>query len=135
MVGPGCQWVVGEDGVNWKMVMQDEDEDDKDHEQGEFVTLSVNDRNRAIVQDDVATIYEAKEQEAVLLLGNQWPTTYAQKRMVDRDLDGMKTFRPVLHKSPTIPWGCERVLLTQDVLLPHPHQQQQHHHHDVEGDS
>jgi hypothetical protein len=129
MVGPGCQWVVGQEGVNWKMVMQDED--DKDHEQGEFVTLSVKDRNRAIVQDNIATIYEAKEQEAVLLLGNQWPTTYAKNHMVD----AMETFRPALHKSPTIPWGCERVLLTQDVLLPRPQQQQQHHHHDVEGDS
>ena len=129
MVGPGCQWVVGQEGVNWKMVMQDED--DNDNEQGEFVTLSVKDRNRAIVQDNVATIYEAKEQEAVLLLGNQWPTTYAKKHMVE----AMETFRPVLHKSPTIPWGCERVLLTQDIILPHPHQQQQHHHHDVEGDS
>ena len=123
MVGPGCEWVVGDEGVNWNILRQEQEEEEKeDNEQDNaFVTMSVNDRNRALVQDGRATIYAAKEQEALLLLGNQWPK-YAKQQHI------LKEFQPVLHKSPTIPWGCERVLFTQDVLLP-----QQHHHLEGEG--
>jgi hypothetical protein len=107
MVGPGCEWVVGDDGVNWTTMKNGFDDENQD---GGFVRVSVQDRNRALVQDSVATIYSTHEQEAVVLLGNQWPK-YAKDRV------DATTFKPVIHKSPTIPWGCERVLLTQDVLF------------------
>jgi len=72
------------------------------------VEESVTDRNQALVRDDVAEIYVAREQEAVLLAGNRW-NEYAK--------DATQTLQPVVHKSPTRHWGQERVLLTQDVIL------------------
>jgi hypothetical protein len=115
LAGPGCEMVTGNDSINWKLLInglnnnnnaqEDNDTDD------EFVVLeeSVQDRNRALVETD-AKIYSAREQESVLLIGNRW---------VDYAKDGAQasTVPPVLHKSPTIPWGLERVLLTQDVVL------------------
>ena len=115
LVGPGCEMVVGnvQQGIEWDLInglnekAEREEEDDDDDDNDDVVAMSVQDRNQVLVKDQIAQIYHGKEMEALLLIGNRW-TDYAKE----------STFvPPVVHKSPTIPWGCERVLLTQDVIL------------------
>lgn len=112
LVGPGCEMVVGniEQGIAWELINglnenhHSNNDDDNDHH--DVVALSVHDRNQVLVKDRISEVYQGKEMEAVLLIGNRW-ADYAKD----------STFLPpVVHKSPTIPWGCERVLLTQDIL-------------------
>jgi hypothetical protein len=113
MVGPGCQLVVGDQAtaVNWKAMSGLSVEGDSEDDEDNIVAISFQEKNKALVREKVATIYSSQEQEALLLLGNQWPT-----HAKNFNTNGER-FLPVVHKSPTIPGGCERVLLTQDILL------------------
>ena len=98
-VGPGCDLVVGNGGINWSMINGLEENDN---------LLAVEDRNRVLVDDKVAKIYSAKEQEPILLVGNRW-NEFSFKSKTPQD--------PVVHKSPSsIPFWQGRVLLTQDVV-------------------
>lgn len=111
LVGPGCEMVVGnntKESIRWNLVngLNKNNNDDEDF----ILEESVEDRNQALVRNEVAQIYAAREQEAVLLIGNRW-VDYA------KDASRVSNIRPVVHKSPTLPWGCERVLLTQDIIL------------------
>lgn len=108
MVGPGCQVVVGEEGVNWER-MNGWNLEEKDNDGEDVIDMPVIDRNRMLVNENIAEIYEATEQEALLLLGNRWKD-YAKDKTIQHVL-------PVVHKSPTVPLGQARVLLTQDILL------------------
>lgn len=106
LVGPGCEVVAGnmQQGINWDLVngLDEEDEDEDEIMDGPVI-----DRNRALVSEDVAEIYAGQEQEALLLKGNRWSDFAKDPTPI----------QPVVHKSPTIPWGRERVLLTQDLIL------------------
>lgn len=108
-VGPGCEMVVGniQQGVKWDLINGLNESDNNDNDNDDVVAMSVHDRNQVLVNDRVVEIYQAKEMEAALLIGNRW-ADYAKDSTL---------LPPVVHKSPTIPWGCERVLLTQDVLF------------------
>jgi hypothetical protein len=109
LIGPGCEFVTNPDtGVDWSVVngLFNDEEDDED-----VVYASVEDRNRALVDTDVANIYSAREQEAILLVGNRW-NEFAKTKTTSPFL------KPVVHKSPSdIPMWQGRVLLTQDVLV------------------
>ncbi len=88
-------------GIEWNLV------NGLNEKAADTVEMSVQERNDALVKVDVADIYSAKEMEAILLVGNRW-NDYANKA---------ESIPPVVHKSPTLPWGCERVLLTQDIIF------------------
>ena len=114
MVGPGCEMVVGDnvnESINWNLLFNGlNSAEDEDQESIVVEDYSLQDRNLALVDEKLAKIYRAQAQEAVLLMGHRW-ADFAQ------DKDTARSIPPVVHKSPTIPWGCERVLLTQDIFL------------------
>lgn len=103
LVGPGCEIVSdNSQGIHWEAWKRSGDEED------EVVSGSVQERNQALVDEDRATIYQGKESEALVLIGNRW-------REFTRDKAWKEA---VVHKSPTLGWGQGRVLLTQDILVP-----------------
>jgi hypothetical protein len=97
MMGPGCEFVTSQKGINWNVINGLEDDDNLN---------SIEDRNQALVDDTVASIYSAKEQEAILLVGKRWDE-YVR--------EGIASLQPAVHKSPSVPIWQGRVLLTQDV--------------------
>jgi hypothetical protein len=99
MMGPGCDLVTSQEGINWNVINGLEDDDNLN---------SIEDRNRVLVDDNVANIYSAKEQEAILMVGKRWDE-YAR--------EGIASLEPVVHKSPSVPMWQGRVLLTQDVSV------------------
>ena len=64
-----------EDGVCWECInglVDTETDDDADDDSSYVMEASVKNRNDQLVNTKLATIHQASEQEAVLLLGNQW---------------------------------------------------------------
>ena len=114
LVGPGCEWVEDSrngDGVPPEQGNNDNDDDDY----VDFVVQSPQERNRQLVDSTAATIHQAAQGQAVLLIGSRWA------ELVALDLDDSATIplpiAPAVHKSPDqlLPWQG-RVLLTMDVL-------------------
>lgn len=87
LVGPGCDYVVGSDGISWEAINGMEE-------------ISTTRANFEIVNHVVADVRHTKEGQGVVLLG-------AENR------DGKF---PAVHKSPTLGPFQGRVLLTLDVV-------------------
>jgi hypothetical protein len=81
--GPGFAFVTSQEGVNWRDIASFYNDD---------TLYSVEDRNRALVDSEVADIYSVKEQEAILRMDNCW-NEFAKE--TDTPLE------PVAHKSPS----------------------------------
>lgn len=87
LVGPGCDYVVGSDGIQWEAVNgMDEIESDE--------------ANLELVNEEIADIRQAIEGQGVVLWGSE-------------NDDGRF---PAVHKSPTLGPFQGRVLLTLDVV-------------------
>lgn len=88
LVGPGCDYLVGERGVNRELL------------NGILDDISTQDANKRIVDSSLASIRQGQEGEAVVLVGR----------------DNSRGIPAAIHKSPTLlPWQG-RVLLTIDVV-------------------
>jgi hypothetical protein len=112
--GPGCDFIMSEEGINWNAFhgLDNNNNSNNDVEEADENDdfLTVEDRNRARVDQKVAKIYSAKEKEGILLVGTRW-------NEFSKDDDNSQTLHPVVHKSPSIPYWQGRVRLTQDVVL------------------
>lgn len=86
LVGPGCDYVLGCEGIDWK-AMNDLDSGEKDV-------------NEKLVNEDVADIQHAPTQQGVVLWG----------------AENTKGLTPAVHKSPSLGVFEGRVLLTLDVV-------------------
>jgi hypothetical protein len=124
--GPGVELVVGNEGVQWDVLLKREhDLDNNDSDAAQKLGISADmeeviswtpvERNLQLVDDSVATVYRANVGEAVVMLGNQWN----EFRDALESKDGTITAKvePVVHKSPEISTTQGRVLLTQDVIV------------------
>jgi hypothetical protein len=111
LVGPGCEYVDGNEGIHWNRINGGRLEGGDDDDDDAVVTASVNDRNAQLVDTKTATIRRADTGEALILIGNQF-SDYAK----DKHGAGREVLSPVVHKSPTIPMWQGRVLLTQNIL-------------------
>jgi len=90
LVGPGCDYI-------------EEDQTDESDE--------ASSKHDFMPGQNHLKACRAREQEVALLVGNRWNEFCRQ----DSPL-----LPPVLHKSPDIPFWQGRVLLTIDVIVPHP---------------
>jgi hypothetical protein len=112
LVGPGCMWVEPEDTVaiveQWNN--NEVDDDDGDDDDG-FMAQSAKERNHQLI-GPTATVHQAAQGEAVMLIGNRWSELALQSQS-----DGGVSLTAAIHKSPDqlLPWQG-RVLLTMDVL-------------------
>jgi hypothetical protein len=112
LVGPGCMWVGQEDAVSiveqWNSKVDNDDDDD------EVMTQSAKERNHQLI-GPTATVHQAIQGEAVMLIGNRWSELAISKSQSDSDVS-LHT-PAAIHKSPDqlLPWQG-RVLLTMDVL-------------------
>jgi hypothetical protein len=102
-------WVGQEDAVaiveQWKTKV-DNDNDD------EVMTQSAKERNHQLI-GSTATVHQAAQGEAVMLIGNRWSELAISQSQSDNDAN----LAAAIHKSPDqlMPWQG-RVLLTMDVL-------------------
>ncbi|KAG7368192.1 DUF1826 domain containing protein [Nitzschia inconspicua] len=116
-VGPGVELVVGNKGVQWDAFQtangEDDDDDDDAPIEMEKVSWTPEERNRQLVDPNLANVYQVQEGKAVLMLGNEW-NNYVSSVHSSKGAQ----VQPVLHKSPIISSTTQpRVLLTQDILL------------------
>lgn len=86
LVGPGCDYVLGCEGIDWK-AMNDFDSVEKDV-------------NGKLVNEDVAIVCHAPTQQGVVLWG----------------AENTKSLTPAVHKSPSLGVFEGRVLLTLDLV-------------------
>ena len=102
LLGPGCMFIEnGENSVYWDRMNALYDDDATIS----TMDLSVPERNALLIDADRAVVGQAKEGEAILLMGNAWWKAAPE-------------FRPAVHKSPhgqLAPWQG-RILLTMDVV-------------------
>lgn len=98
LVGPGVEWVDPE-AVQWENV-------NALHELDNELLDSVQERNKLLVNEKLASHHQAPTGQAALLLGNTWSRVAK---------DGIST--PCVHKSPGgfLPWQG-RVMLFMDVV-------------------
>eukprot|EP00980_Cylindrotheca_fusiformis_P029413 scaffold23471_cov141-Cylindrotheca_fusiformis.AAC.10 len=112
LVGPGCEVVrtapettttttEAADGIHWEVMNALDLPSD----------VSMQDRNRALVDETVAQIYSVKEQEVALLAGTRW-NEFCKEEKKDHH-----PIKPAVHRSPKIPMWQSRLLLTQDVIF------------------
>jgi hypothetical protein len=87
LVGPGCDYVLGCEGIDWE-AMNDLNSVEKD-------------ANEKLVNEDVADIHHAPTQQGVVLLGAE---------------NTPKGLTPAVHKSPSMGVFEGRLLLTLDVV-------------------
>ena len=113
LVGPSVEWVHDNSHIQWDKInaLKDDDWDD----------LSVPERNRRLVNETgkITTIkQQAKEGEAVMLIGKTWYDWARPEPSDESKASRSSLLSPVVHKSPYVsPWQG-RVLLTMDVKLP-----------------
>ena len=88
--GPGCDYILGTEGINWDAINDLED----------VVVVSDEDLNSKLVNTDKACIVHAPPLEGVVLWG----------------LENTNGVSPAVHKSPSLGILEGRVLLTLDVL-------------------
>jgi hypothetical protein len=124
--GPGVELIMGNEGVRWDALLNldhelDNSSDDAAEKFGDTANIeqaiswTTVERNLQLVDANVATVYQAKEGEAVIMLGNQWNDV----RDALEAREGTKTskVKPVVHKSPELSTIQSRVLLTQDIIV------------------
>lgn len=109
LVGPGCMWVDQEDAAT--AVERWNNKVDSDNDGDEWMAQSVKERNHQLI-GPTATIHQAAQGEAVMLIGNRWAELAVQSQS-----DGSASPTAAIHKSPDqlLPFQG-RVLLTMDVL-------------------
>ncbi|KAG7338969.1 DUF1826 domain containing protein [Nitzschia inconspicua] len=113
-VGPGVELVVGNKGVQWDAFQTANGEDDDDSPiEMEKVSWTPEERNRQLLDPNLANVYRVQEGTAVLMLGNEW-NNYVTSVHSSKGAQ----IQPVVHKSPIISSTTQpRVLLTQDILF------------------
>jgi hypothetical protein len=107
-VGPGVEIVVGNNGVRWDAFCRDDDTDEEN--ENDAILWTPKERNKQLVDMNVANVYCAPPGEAVLILGNEWNQCVTQS-------SSKLIMQPVVHKSPEISQLQPRVLLTQDIII------------------
>lgn len=95
------------DGIAWNAFGKDDDDNEGVEDRNDLSALSVQDRNRRLVDPKRAEIYRVKEGEAVVMIGSRW-NEFAQ---IPKNV-----LKPVIHKSPEVMKDVGRVLFTQDVV-------------------
>lgn len=89
LVGPGCQVVKSEEGINWDAF------DENSNMAQELMGMSTAEENQSRVDSKTADIYSANTNEVTMLVGDRW-----------NELSSHQQLKPIVHRSPSsIPSG------------------------------